>query len=74
MKNTWNNIIALLPLQEFMSLTSIQGKLYASAQCFHLLYRLPSCGLDTSPSCSTSQFALSCWWPSCLPFHRSTIH
>ncbi|RWW48662.1 hypothetical protein BHE74_00045244 [Ensete ventricosum] len=34
MKNPWNDIISLLPLQEFMSLTSIQGKLYASAPCF----------------------------------------
>ncbi|RWW31141.1 hypothetical protein GW17_00004236 [Ensete ventricosum] len=50
MKNPWNNIIPLLPLQELMSLTSIQGKLRASAPCFHLLRRLPSCGLDTSPS------------------------
>ncbi|RRT40243.1 hypothetical protein B296_00038272 [Ensete ventricosum] len=59
MKNPWNNIISLLPLQEFMSLTSIQGKLHASALCFHLLRRLPTCGLDTSPSCSASRFALS---------------
>ncbi|RWV77848.1 hypothetical protein BHE74_00035313 [Ensete ventricosum] len=27
-----------------------QGKLRASAPCFHLLRRLPSCGLDTSLS------------------------
>ncbi|RWV82617.1 hypothetical protein BHE74_00044050 [Ensete ventricosum] len=33
MKNPWNNMIPLLPLQEFMSLTSIQGKLCASAPC-----------------------------------------
>ncbi|RWW42665.1 hypothetical protein BHE74_00051766 [Ensete ventricosum] len=50
MKNSWNDIISLLPLQEFMSLTSVQGKLCASVPCFHLLCRLPSCGLDTSPS------------------------
>ncbi|RZR84250.1 hypothetical protein BHM03_00011021 [Ensete ventricosum] len=50
MKNPWNDIISLLPLQEFMSLTTIQGKLRASTPCFHLLRRLPSCGLDTSPS------------------------
>ncbi|RWW40412.1 hypothetical protein BHE74_00054182 [Ensete ventricosum] len=37
MKNPWNDIITLLPLQEFMSLTSIQGKLCASTPCFHLL-------------------------------------
>ncbi|RWV91643.1 hypothetical protein GW17_00046061 [Ensete ventricosum] len=34
MKNLWNDMIPLLPLQEFMSLTSIQGKLCASAPCF----------------------------------------
>ncbi|RWW58953.1 hypothetical protein BHE74_00034141 [Ensete ventricosum] len=33
MKNPWNDMISLLPLQEFMSLTSIQGKLRASALC-----------------------------------------
>ncbi|RRT85194.1 hypothetical protein B296_00000106 [Ensete ventricosum] len=50
MKNPWNDIIPLLPLQEFMSLISIQGKLCAFAPCFYLLCRLPLCGLDTSPS------------------------
>ncbi|RRT34637.1 hypothetical protein B296_00046404 [Ensete ventricosum] len=50
MKNLWNGIISLLPLQEFMSLTSVQGELRASALYFYLLRRLPSCGLDTSPS------------------------
>ncbi|RWW06640.1 hypothetical protein BHE74_00028711 [Ensete ventricosum] len=50
MKNPWNDIISLLPLQEFMSLTSVQEKLCASTSCFHLLRRIPSCGLDTSPS------------------------
>ncbi|RRT79884.1 hypothetical protein B296_00022044 [Ensete ventricosum] len=34
MKDPRNNMIPLLPLQEFMSLTSVQGKLCASAQCF----------------------------------------
>ncbi|RRT39098.1 hypothetical protein B296_00045417 [Ensete ventricosum] len=29
MKNPWNNMISLLPLQEFMPLTSNQGKLRA---------------------------------------------
>ncbi|RWW23408.1 hypothetical protein GW17_00012354, partial [Ensete ventricosum] len=33
MKNSWNDIISLLPLQEFMSLTSVQGKLHASTPC-----------------------------------------
>ncbi|RWV87943.1 hypothetical protein GW17_00050019 [Ensete ventricosum] len=33
MKNPWNDMIPLLPLQEFISLTSIQGKLCASALC-----------------------------------------
>ncbi|RWW64817.1 hypothetical protein BHE74_00027916 [Ensete ventricosum] len=50
MKNPWNDIIPLLPLQEFMSLTFVQGKLCAFAPCFHLLRRLPSCGLDTLSS------------------------
>ncbi|RRT64592.1 hypothetical protein B296_00022733 [Ensete ventricosum] len=50
MKNPWNDIIPLLPLQEFMSLTFVQGKLCAFALCFHLLRRLPSYGLDTSSS------------------------
>ncbi|RZS18279.1 hypothetical protein BHM03_00050521 [Ensete ventricosum] len=56
MKNPWNDIISLLPLQEFMSLTSIQRKLRTSAPCFHLSRRLLSCGLDTSPS--STQVAL----------------
>ncbi|RWV79141.1 hypothetical protein GW17_00059774, partial [Ensete ventricosum] len=34
MMNPWNDIIPRLPLQEFMSLISVQGKLYASAPCF----------------------------------------
>ncbi|RWW45585.1 hypothetical protein BHE74_00048599 [Ensete ventricosum] len=29
-------MIPLLPLQEFMSLTSVQGKLHTSASCFIL--------------------------------------
>ncbi|RWW53123.1 hypothetical protein BHE74_00040412 [Ensete ventricosum] len=33
MKNSWNDMIPLLPLQEFMPLTSVQGKLRASALC-----------------------------------------
>ncbi|RZR94265.1 hypothetical protein BHM03_00022933 [Ensete ventricosum] len=33
MKNSRNDMLPLLPLQEFMSLTSIQGKLRASASC-----------------------------------------
>ncbi|RWV99145.1 hypothetical protein BHE74_00020869 [Ensete ventricosum] len=33
MKNPWNNMIPFLPLQEFMSLTFVQGKLRASAPC-----------------------------------------
>ncbi|RWW81869.1 hypothetical protein BHE74_00009701 [Ensete ventricosum] len=33
MKNQWNDIIPLLPLQEFISLSSIQGELHASAPC-----------------------------------------
>ncbi|RRT43318.1 hypothetical protein B296_00011745 [Ensete ventricosum] len=56
MKNLWNDIISLLPLHYFMFLTSVQGKLHVSALCFHLLCRLPSYGLDTSPS--STQVAL----------------
>ncbi|RZS02106.1 hypothetical protein BHM03_00032084 [Ensete ventricosum] len=59
MKNPWNDIIPLLPLQEFMSLTSVQGKLCASALCFYLLRPLPSCGLDTSPSSTQVALCLS---------------
>ncbi|RWW84755.1 hypothetical protein BHE74_00006605 [Ensete ventricosum] len=33
MKNLWNDMISVLPLYEFMSLTSVQGKLRASAPC-----------------------------------------
>ncbi|RRT44863.1 hypothetical protein B296_00029261 [Ensete ventricosum] len=33
MKNPWNDMISLLPLQEFMSLTSVQGKLRVSTPC-----------------------------------------
>ncbi|RWW41730.1 hypothetical protein BHE74_00052769 [Ensete ventricosum] len=37
MKNPWNDMIPLLPLQEFTSLNSVQGKLYASAS-YSLFY------------------------------------
>ncbi|RWW60025.1 hypothetical protein BHE74_00033007 [Ensete ventricosum] len=37
MKNPWNDMIQLLPLQEFMPLTSIQGKFRASAP-FSIFY------------------------------------
>ncbi|RWV81664.1 hypothetical protein GW17_00056896 [Ensete ventricosum] len=33
MKKSWNDMIPLLLLQEFISLISIQGKLCASAPC-----------------------------------------
>ncbi|RRT50762.1 hypothetical protein B296_00037424 [Ensete ventricosum] len=33
MKNPWNDMIPLLPLQEFMPVTFVQGKLRASAPC-----------------------------------------
>ncbi|RWW65377.1 hypothetical protein BHE74_00027331 [Ensete ventricosum] len=33
MKNPWNDMISLLPLQEFMSLTSVQVKLHALVPC-----------------------------------------
>ncbi|RWV79467.1 hypothetical protein GW17_00059388 [Ensete ventricosum] len=34
MKNLWNDMISFLPLQEFMSLTFVQGKLSTSASGF----------------------------------------
>ncbi|RWW08809.1 hypothetical protein GW17_00027730 [Ensete ventricosum] len=34
MKNPWNDTIRLLPLQEFMLLTLVQGKFRASVSCF----------------------------------------
>ncbi|RWV78136.1 hypothetical protein GW17_00060942 [Ensete ventricosum] len=34
MKNPWNDMIPLLPLQVFMSLISVQGKLCVFAPCF----------------------------------------
>ncbi|RZS08254.1 hypothetical protein BHM03_00039192 [Ensete ventricosum] len=34
MKNPWNDMISLLPLQEFMPLTSVQEKFRASAPYF----------------------------------------
>ncbi|RRT33540.1 hypothetical protein B296_00047072 [Ensete ventricosum] len=43
-------MISLLPLQEFMPLTTVQGKLCASAPCSIFYSRLPSCDLDTSLS------------------------
>uniref|UniRef100_A0A804JKV0 Uncharacterized protein n=1 Tax=Musa acuminata subsp. malaccensis TaxID=214687 RepID=A0A804JKV0_MUSAM len=33
MKDPWNNMILLLPLQEFMSLISVLGKHCTSAPC-----------------------------------------
>ncbi|RZS22682.1 hypothetical protein BHM03_00055489 [Ensete ventricosum] len=48
MKNRWNDMIPLLPLQEFMSLTSVQGKLCASTPCF--IFYVDSLYADTSPS------------------------
>ncbi|RRT58978.1 hypothetical protein B296_00000653 [Ensete ventricosum] len=33
MKNPWNDMITLLPLQEFMPFTFVQGKLHASTPC-----------------------------------------
>ncbi|RRT34859.1 hypothetical protein B296_00057452 [Ensete ventricosum] len=34
MKTPWNNMISLLPLQEFMSWTFVQGKFHTSVSCF----------------------------------------
>ncbi|RWW64748.1 hypothetical protein BHE74_00027996 [Ensete ventricosum] len=56
MKDPRNNMIPLLPLQEFMSLTSVQGKLCASAPCFiFYIDSLYGLGYFTKfhPSCST---------------------
>ncbi|RWW05888.1 hypothetical protein BHE74_00042686 [Ensete ventricosum] len=33
MKNPWNDMVSLLPLQEFMPLTSVKGKLCAFTLC-----------------------------------------
>ncbi|RWW67996.1 hypothetical protein BHE74_00024514 [Ensete ventricosum] len=33
MKNPWNDMISLLPLREFIPMTSVQGKLRASTPC-----------------------------------------
>ncbi|RWW46353.1 hypothetical protein BHE74_00047724 [Ensete ventricosum] len=49
MKNSWNNMIPFLPLQEFMPRPLFKKALYLRSM-FHLLCRLPSCDLDTSPS------------------------
>ncbi|RRT79736.1 hypothetical protein B296_00019356 [Ensete ventricosum] len=38
MKDPWNNMISLLPLQEFMSLMFVQGKLCVSAPCSCIVY------------------------------------
>ncbi|RWW16502.1 hypothetical protein BHE74_00009015 [Ensete ventricosum] len=48
MKNPWNNIISLLPLQKFMSLNLCQRKDLCLHSMFHLLCRLHSCDLGTS--------------------------
>ncbi|RZS11130.1 hypothetical protein BHM03_00042430 [Ensete ventricosum] len=62
MKNPWNDMILLLPLQEFMPLTSVQGKLRASAPYFifyvdslHVVWILH----QVPPSHSAPRFALS---------------
>ncbi|RRT70028.1 hypothetical protein GW17_00023885 [Ensete ventricosum] len=34
MKNPWNDMVPLLPLQEFISLTHVEGKLCVFAPCF----------------------------------------
>ncbi|RRT86044.1 hypothetical protein B296_00003812 [Ensete ventricosum] len=56
-------MIPLLPLQEFISLTSIQGKLRAFAPCsiFYVETPFMRLGYFTKfrPSCSTPRFALS---------------
>ncbi|RZS14820.1 hypothetical protein BHM03_00046557 [Ensete ventricosum] len=58
MKHLWNDMISLLPLQEFLPLTSVQGKLRASVPCsifyvdsLHpawILHRVPSKSLRSS--------------------------
>ncbi|RWW27537.1 hypothetical protein GW17_00008019 [Ensete ventricosum] len=61
MKNPWNDMIPLLPLHEFMSLTSVQEKLRASAPCSIFYVPFMQLGYFTKfhPSCSASRFALS---------------
>ncbi|RRT75316.1 hypothetical protein B296_00014399 [Ensete ventricosum] len=62
MKNPWNNMISLLPLQEFMSLTSVQGKLCASTPCFIFYIDSLHAGWTLTkfhPSCHAPRFALS---------------
>ncbi|RRT52367.1 hypothetical protein B296_00027482 [Ensete ventricosum] len=49
MKNPWNDMIPLLPLQEFMPLTFVQGKLCVFAPCF-IFYVDSLHVLDCSPT------------------------
>ncbi|RWW88147.1 hypothetical protein BHE74_00002986 [Ensete ventricosum] len=56
MKNSWNDMILLLLLQEFMSLTSVQGKLCASAFNVDSLHAAIT---KFYPSCFAHRFALS---------------
>ncbi|RRT83438.1 hypothetical protein B296_00002210 [Ensete ventricosum] len=62
MKNSWNDMIPLLPLQESMSLTSGQGKLRVSAPC-SISTSTPFMQLGHFTrfhrSCYASQFVLS---------------
>ncbi|RZS23663.1 hypothetical protein BHM03_00056631 [Ensete ventricosum] len=62
MKNPWNNMIPLLPLQEFMSLTSVQGKLCVFAPYFIFYIDSLHAAWDFTKfhlSCSVLRFALS---------------
>ncbi|RZS28066.1 hypothetical protein BHM03_00061621 [Ensete ventricosum] len=59
MQNGWNDMILLLPLQEFMSLISVQGKLHASAPCSIFYIDSLHVAWILYLSCSTPRFALS---------------
>ncbi|RWV81794.1 hypothetical protein BHE74_00002734 [Ensete ventricosum] len=56
MKNPWNDMILLLPLQEFMSLISIQRELCASTSCsiFYVDYLYAAWTLHQVPEVASS--------------------
>ncbi|RWW09061.1 hypothetical protein GW17_00027470 [Ensete ventricosum] len=84
MKTSWNNMISLLPLQEFMSWTFVQGKFHTSVSCFIFyvdslhtawtLHQVPPKLLRLGP---ISHGYLSCWsnFSLCiLPFGSFVDH
>ncbi|RWV77553.1 hypothetical protein GW17_00061596 [Ensete ventricosum] len=70
-------MLSLLPLQEFMSLTSVQGKLCASTSCsifyvdsLHaawILHQVP-------PKLLRSSIYIELMVASCSPFHELTLY